>query len=96
MTYAERIRLSTLEPRWWPEGGDRHGMGISFLCPHCRVTRLAVAFENPLDGGPKSTTATIYWRRAGEDFETITVRPSVDAERIGHWKGFISDGMVHP
>lgn len=96
MTYAERVRLSTLEPRFWADTGDRYGQGVSFLCPHCKRTRIAVAFDNPLDGDVKSSVAKIFHHRSGQDFETLTIRPAIESARIGHWLGHISDGMVHP
>src|SRR5881394_2558423 len=63
------MRLSELEPRWWisdhwrDETGregfdpDRYGMGLSFQCPvHPGGTcRIAVAFQNPIDGKPRAT-----------------------------------------
>ena len=44
------MRLTDLDPKLWAAAG-RHGQGVVFLCPHCRVTYLCVAFANPLDGG---------------------------------------------
>ena len=96
MTYAERVRLVTLAPKWWNETPDRSGMGLSFVCPHCHDTRLAVAFGNPLDGGAPTKLSKFLWQRSGDDFETLTVRPSIDCTAIGHWHGLISDGLVHP
>jgi hypothetical protein len=97
------MRLSELNPRWAIDadiiiGGisqhfpDRHGMAISFDCPHCRVQRLAVWFSNPIDGGPPTDDATALWQRTGDDFETLTLAPSIDASKFGHWHGFITNG----
>jgi hypothetical protein len=36
----------------------------------------------------------IHWQRTGETFETLTLMPSVDASRAGHWHGFITNGQV--
>jgi hypothetical protein len=51
------LRLAELNPRWFAEEG-RHGQGVLFDCPSCRLgrcagkpCRLAVAFAPPLDGG---------------------------------------------
>lgn len=44
------MKLLDLNPRFFAEAG-RHGQGLSFDCPHCGLTRLGVAFANPIDGG---------------------------------------------
>ncbi len=36
----------------------------------------------------------IHWQRTGDTFETLTLTPSIDASRAGHWHGFITDGEV--
>jgi hypothetical protein len=109
------MTLTELEPRWWGEGPRR--LGVSFLCPHCGTVRLAIAFANPVDGGPPSAIVTdasmpkfirehlhthrtfdvppgFLWQRTGEDFPTMSLTPSVDASKSGHWHGVIADGVV--
>lgn len=88
------IPLVELLPRWWGELG-RHGQGVTFLCPCCRVMRLAVAFSNPLDGGAPANSVK-YWERDGEDFQELSLRPVYDASRIGHWQGWVTKGVCHP
>lgn len=99
------MRLSELDPRWAIDadivlGGaskhfeNRHGMAISFDCPHCRETRLAVWFANPIDGGPPTDDASHLWQRSGDDFDSLTLTPSVDASAHGHWHGFITNGAI--
>lgn len=99
------MKLTDLNPRWACDadiviGGvnqhfeNRHGMAISFECPHCRDCRLAVWFENPIDGLPPTDDAEHLWRRDGDTFETLTLSPSIDASKVGHWHGFIRDGLV--
>jgi hypothetical protein len=34
------------------------------------------------------------WQRDGETFETLTLTPSVDASKSGHWHGSISNGGI--
>lgn len=88
------MRLVDLEPRWSTEYGDnRHGLGITFLCPCCLKTRIGVAFSNPVDGGPPSSRV-LKWQRTGDTFETLSLSPSLDASRQGHWHGFITNGEV--
>lgn len=99
------MRLTELAPRWAVDlaiviGGvqkiyeGRHGMAISFDCPHCRTERLAVWFANPIDGLPPPDDAKKLWRRVGDTFDTLTLRPSIDASQFGHWHGVIVDGEV--
>lgn len=79
---------------------DRHGMGLTFECPCCigtpRATRLGVFLANPIDGKPPSDDydAQHLWTRTGEDFATLTLSPSVDASKVGHWHGRIVNGEV--
>lgn len=89
------MRLSELEPRWWSDGESRHGMGISFLCPHCRTEMLSVAFANPIDGGaPYELPTAKLWQRTGDTFDTLTLSPSVDASHYGHWHGHVTNGAT--
>lgn len=34
------------------------------------------------------------WTIDSQDFETLTVTPSVDASAAGHWHGFLTAGQV--
>lgn len=34
------------------------------------------------------------WLREGDDFDTLTLSPSVDASRAGCWHGFVRNGEV--
>jgi hypothetical protein len=89
-------------------GDDR--LGITFRCPHCppgergETTFLGVWFVEPVDPNehPEINWPTYmlqhperkYWHRTGESFETLTLSPSVDASKVGHWHGFITNGEV--
>jgi hypothetical protein len=97
------VKLTELEPSWCSQGSDRHGMGISFLCPHCHETHLAVWFTNPLDGGPPidDEHRPFKYLRTGDTFETLTLRNpnsagphSINFESSGHWHGHITNGEV--
>jgi hypothetical protein len=101
------MKLTDLNPRWWNTGGERRGMGVSFDCPHCRTQRIGVAFANPLDSGPPASIEGGHdgighlgfrcapeWQRTGETFETLTLSPSVDTSKAGHWHGWVRNGEV--
>jgi len=34
------------------------------------------------------------WQRTGETFETLTLSPSVDASKSGHWHGHVTNGEI--
>jgi hypothetical protein len=107
------MKLSELDPRWFTfmahpaEGIIAPIVGVSFLCPHCKNQRLAVRFEPAIDPtGIIATTGVIWpfgegptWHRTGDNFDNLSLHPSIDASRCeiqfgGHWHGFISNGSV--
>lgn len=34
------------------------------------------------------------WTRTGEDFSTLTLTPSIDGSKAGHWHGHVTAGAV--
>lgn len=75
----------------------RHGMGMTFLCPKHLNHRLGIYFENPVDGLPpqdKIAHVEHRWNRTGETFDVMTVAPSINAEIVGCWHGFITNGEI--
>lgn len=70
------MRLTDLDPRWTDVPG------VSFDCPHCRVERIAVPFN---DG---------RWTRSGEGFEDLTIFPSINLEPGHPWHGWVQNGEV--
>jgi len=98
------MRLTDLRPAWISQP-DRDGQGIAFDCPCCGTARLAVPFANPLDGGePMPLTAGVWrslivpeggpWERSGDDFESLSLSPAIDASGAGHWQGSITSGDI--
>ena len=98
------MRLIDLKPRWYAleEGGPR--VGLSFLCPHCMSQRLCVSFHHK--GRELMDDTYIHAHHGGderehiwnldsaEDFNTLTLSPSIDASKSGHWHGFIQGGEI--
>lgn len=101
------MRLVDLDPRWYSAGGDaRHGM--TFECPCCRGgdgasrTRLAVALHvdgtnfdpDPANLQQFAAGETVWNVTGGNSFADISLSPSVDASKHGHWHGFITNGEI--
>ena len=75
-------------------------------CPTCgnlpEHKRLAVYFWPPID--PSGMLGRIFdipdngghRRVAGEDFNTISLSPSIGFEHIGHWHGMLTNGETIP
>jgi Family of unknown function (DUF6527) len=61
-----------------------------------------VQFEPPID--PSNILPTMLnppwdrsrpvWKRNGETFADLTLAPSIDASKSGHWHGFITNGEI--
>ena len=102
------MRLTELNPNWVGHGGEgvsdksgkaipyQHGVGITFDCPCGCESRCFAGFSNPLDGGAAVDGGGPKWDRAGETFETLTLKPSIerkDPDGCG-WHGYITDGEM--
>jgi hypothetical protein len=96
------MRLSDLDPRWYTGLTGQPRAGITFLCPHCRETRLAVGVHadganmDPEPDNDRSfgTPAHVWAMTGGDSWETLSLSPSVDASKSGHWHGFITNGEI--
>jgi hypothetical protein len=88
------MRLIDLHPRWLSVNARRHGMGMTFRCPHCDL-HLVVWFTNPVDGGPP-INHELYtgrlWARSGE-FDDMTLFPTIHV--ADHWRGFVHRGVLN-
>lgn len=104
------MRLIDLDPRWVFSGGEgitdtatglpvprREGVGIGFDCPCGCDSSLYVGLTNPLDGGPPvdDRPGRHLWTRTGDNFETMSLHPSI--RRMSHcgWHGTIDAGVVN-
>lgn len=98
--------LTDLEPGWLG-AGDGRKLGIHFLCPCCKETRIGVYFKNPIGGGepmPESKRTYVdkdgqkhvqpLWQRENEMFEDLTLKPSINASGSGHWHGHVTNGRI--
>lgn len=82
-------KLIDLEPRWLDGGA-----GIIFDCPAGDGDAVAVWFSNPLPGSqPRQLEpARPRWHREGDDFEHLTLAPSINV--VDHWHGWVRNGEV--
>lgn len=99
------MKLTDLDPRWYvlEAGGPR--LGLTFDCPHCCETRLGVTFHHHgvaaidedqyiLAHHGADDTQHIWDLQGQDDFATLTLSPSIDASKSGHWHGFIQEGEI--
>lgn len=99
------MRLTALNPGWLSYGGEgvsdkdgnpipyRERIGIHFDCPCGCDEPLAIIFTNPIDGkGPIDNNGRHTWERVGDDFDVLTLAPSI--RRIGgcQWHGWLTAG----
>ena len=111
------MELIDLNPEWVGAGGEgvynadmtpaeeRHGVGISFDCPCGCDNRLFVTIDPPMDGKGIWDNNRYSWKRTGDNFENLTLNPSIkrmdiknkDGEIIHKscgWHGFITNGEI--
>lgn len=95
------MRLAELDPRWLTLTENGQTVGLSFECPHCREQRLAVFFhekgkELVTDAYIKANSPNTQhiWEKLGTSFEDLTLFPSVDASKDGHWHGWVKRGLI--
>ena len=101
------MKLTDLNPKFLGNGGDgvtldgepvprREGVGLRFDCPCGCPSPCFVYLENPLDGKPFDTRGAPQWKRVGEDFETLTLTPSIQRYEPcpKRWHGFITNGEI--
>ena len=106
------MKLVDLNPSFYGsyERGNKglpNRLGLAFDCPICAASgtlatcgagaRLHIPFSNPLDGAPPLDN--VAWQREGEDFQTMTLVPSINAmeqrdPRTSHWHGYITKGEI--
>jgi hypothetical protein len=102
------LRLIDLDPAWIDYKGER--VAFVFRCPHCQAIWLSCtlrqmsisdqceAFIDALreDGDDcVPCEQTCAWKMSGgPDLDSITITPSLDASKSGHWHGHITNGAI--
>jgi len=101
------IKLTDLKPVFVDAGGEgvtnsktgepvphRSGVGIAFDCPCGCTSRCFLYFENPMDGKPFAPLSSQQWKRIGENFETMTLKPSIFRSGGCGWHGYLTNGEL--
>lgn len=76
------MRLAELDPRWvginpanWSESARPIHLGLTFLCPHCKQTRLGVFFKPFID--PDNFSWKVQWALPGAPNPNTGIAPEV-------------------
>jgi hypothetical protein len=99
------MKIDELQPRFiTPEL-------LVFLCPHCKGILLAVKtitmkhkdqreiFEKEFG---EDWNHKVVWDEPDKNWTisgtlpTISITPSIDASKSGHWHGFVTNGIITP
>jgi hypothetical protein len=103
---GNEIRLIELEPRWLSEQVFAfrcpHCKQIWLTCKNVvmgfgQQRDLAIAANLEPIGpryGAVLTDEACAWKWESTDFATMSVTPSIDASKSGHWHGFITNGEI--
>jgi hypothetical protein len=95
--------LVDLAPHWIVDAARRR-VGVRFDCPTCPshegAVQICVLFANPPDGGLAAPAGSQLpgendgrrWTRSGDALEVMSLQPSVDCSKCGHWHGFLAHG----
>lgn len=97
------MKLVDLNAWWFSEST------FAFLCPHCQAiwltcTTVPTPRKEQNDAAAEAFGDRPYvlcnpktgWalKDGNRYFETISVTPSLDASKAGHWHGFITNGQA--
>jgi hypothetical protein len=101
------MKLTQLNPCFVGYGGEgvtgkdgnpiprREGLGLGCDCPLCGPSHpMFTPFSNPLDGGPPIHSANHTWERTGDNFENLTLAPSIQRLSGCKWHGYIRKGVI--
>lgn len=98
------MKLTDLDPRWFSFEPNGPHVGLTLLCPCCKNTRIGIAFHHKgheaiddvyIKAHAHGRTDFIWTILSDEDFDTLSLTPSIDASGIGHWHGFITNGEAN-
>lgn len=100
------MKLSELSPRWLSPNV------FLFLCPHCQgiwlsCTNVVMSITQQFElfrqhCGEALAYSIVFckpdmaWTFTGASFDSLSVTPSLDASKSGHWHGHITAGVCLP
>lgn len=70
-----------------PDGGGPSAI-VGVTMPHAIRDLIHVTREFDVPPGH-------LWQRTGDTFESMTLAPSIDASKAGHWHGNVTNGEVN-
>lgn len=74
-------------------------LGVAFKNPlddGAPFVRSIEAHLANIEAGLYDVPPGFLWERIGDNFESITLKPSIDASASGHWHGYVGLGEVTP
>jgi len=98
------MKLTDLEPAWLspdvfifknPTGGNDY-LTCKRVVMSFKDQYELIYKQNPQYIGKcvVTTKADMAWKFEGNDFDALTVMPSIDASASGNWHGFITNGTI--
>lgn len=98
------MKLTDLQPKWLSEDvfifRSPSGHGDWITCKRIPISREEqyelIYKRNPEFIGQSvvCTHEAMAWNISGNNFETMTVSPSLDFSASGNWHGFIQNGQI--
>lgn len=97
------MKLTELNPRWLsndlfifknPLGGKYWLTCKRVVMDRREQCALISKFADIHEGNVVLSRPEVAWNFVSNDFETLTVTPSIDASASGNWHGFITNGEI--
>ncbi len=65
-----------------------------FIDPEHIAERMLWAVPGAPDPNTGEVREVLFWQRTGETFDDLTLTPSIDVSKYGHWHGHITNGEI--
>jgi hypothetical protein len=104
------LKLIELDPRWFTFNGERAGFIFKCpCCPNAptyltcknRILKISEQWDIVEKQFPDIDLSELVpakelfaWQIVGDDFNTLSVTPSIDASASGDWHGHITNGEI--
>jgi hypothetical protein len=79
------MQLTDLEPRWFSHDASNEIHGLSFLCPHCKESRLGILFSHSIahDQPVPTDDSITHLPRTEHVWQITGDTPTFDGEKHG-------------